>query len=260
MSGRRAPHGRRGLPLQIFASAEGSENFCGEDENQLDTDQPSNNDIWTDLMPEDMVPTYGRQPDYIDPSYYEQENMSMDDSEERNTPEYKKRRRECEQEIALIMHEVQLQHDRNHQKLVDEMEAFWAGSTKEAMEREAMQRGNPTWVVEGLHGVHLQSPEGPRLQIEGGGHVENLNQTPTIQTHVRPRSSSGSSPPSREHKKLFVKNAEMGVDYGSDAQNFGSSPRYQGSTAPNTPRTGIRPSLSILDYLRHRCNQKLIGK
>ena len=210
-----------------------------EDENQLDDDQRSNNDIWTDLTPEDMVPTHGRQPDYINPDYYDQENMSMDDSdEERNTPEYKQRKWEGEQELALIMHEVKLQQDRNQQKLVEEMEAYWASCTKEAMEREAMQRNNPTWVVEGLHDVQLQSHEGPRLQIEGGEPVENPNQTPPMQTHVRPRSSNGSSPPTREHKKPFVESAEMRVDDGSDAQNFGAPPSYQGSTAPNTPRDG----------------------
>ena len=72
----------------------------------------------------------------------------------------------------------------------------------------------------GLHDAQLQSDEGPRLQVEGGGPVENPNQTPPIQTHVRPRSSNGSSPPTREHKKPFVENAEMRVDDGSDAQNF----------------------------------------
>ena len=49
MSSLRAPHGSRGLPLQIFASAEGIENFCGEDENQLDADQPLNKATCTDV-------------------------------------------------------------------------------------------------------------------------------------------------------------------------------------------------------------------
>ena len=70
-------------------------------------EQPTNDDIYTDLTTADLVPAEVRQPDDYGGGGYE----------------------EYEQEMALVLHEVQLQRERNQRQLEDEIEAFWATCT-----------------------------------------------------------------------------------------------------------------------------------